>query len=146
MLSQWFESCLQKTKYVTKILQDKTKSRHHYRSWTSAPTPGCQQPDATLWLLHQHPVNQRSLICFWREVPWSLGFLRDVRVCAECACLCTQLPRCVHINNKSLKDTHREKWFVVSGYLEITKQDFSWQNMVCFLLCPGNFCCQEVVN
>ena len=100
----------------------------------------------TLWLLHQHPVNQKSLICFWREVPWSLGFLRDVRVCAECACLCTQLPRCVHTNNKSLKDTQREKWFVVLGYLEITKQDFSWQNMVCFLLCLGDFCCWEVVN
>ena len=37
--------------------------------WTPDPTPSCQQPDAVLWLLHQHPVNQGFLIFYEESFP-----------------------------------------------------------------------------
>lgn len=56
--------------------------------WTPAPTLSCQQPDAMLWLLHQHPVNQESLIFYGERFPEVMASW------GMCVCLCA--PVCVH--------------------------------------------------
>lgn len=109
---------------------------------TPTSTPSCQQPDATLWLLHQHPVNQESSI-FYGGVPWSDDFLRRV-------CVCVKLPRCAHANKcpKKTEKEEREKWYLYGVRMLRDHQVRLYQAIIChvFFFTMSWWFCLEVIN
>lgn len=80
----------------------------------------------------------------WREVPWSHGFLRHV-----CMCVCTCVRTCLNVLMPIIKRQRKEREKSDTWCQDVQRSPSKISpsnNMPCFSLCLGDFCCLEVVN
>lgn len=114
--------------------------------WAPTSTPSRQQPHATLWLSHQHPVNQESSI-FYGGVPWSYGFLRHVRVCVcVCTCMCLKLPTCAPVNKCLKKDRERKVIYIWHQNVQRSPSKILPSSNMPYFFTRSWWFCLEVIN